>query len=301
MQGKPDVLQRAACVLATNHRDVAVAKESLPAFAGSGGSLVLSFALPDRLDGPEQLALGAGLLEQRLRSTYAQGVGVVAWALTGQGFPTAERRDELKRLEAEYLRLLRLRASVGIRAGDVPGPTSFSTALAAQMEALLDGISGMHDPFSRQSSAGSDNRAVTNDRINRYSAMLKKLVDGWDLFRDLLPPPYLDPKSPSVLAFNTRATNEVMARARACYDGGMQALKEDRFATVAAELLRLEVAEGSKLMEVKQLPLGNVVKSKRADLELEVRKHIDALPSRCRACRRSFKISMAISSGSFSD
>ena len=60
---------------------------------------------------------------------------------------------------------------------------------------------------------------------------------------------------------------------------------QGRHSTVAAELLRLEVAEASELLAIRQLPLGNKVKSTIGVLEEEVKGRIDGLHLRWRILR----------------
>jgi hypothetical protein len=167
LQANADDLRKAEYVVVTNCHDVVVASCSL-APQGGTDNLTLTISLPDELEAVP-LALHSGVLVERLNAAYARGTSVLAWAINGPGcLRVATHRAEFASCRKVNEELSVFVQYLAVDKEEVASPSSFKDAMMAQLRILADEIIRFRDPLTKQSSAGSSNREISNDRIERY-------------------------------------------------------------------------------------------------------------------------------------
>ncbi len=154
-------------MVVTNGLDIVVASAPLAQLGGTD-HLTLTISLPDDLVSAP-LALHKKILVERMNAAFSRGAKVLSWAINGPGCSQmGEHREEFARCRAANAELSVFCEFLAVGADEIASTSSFEDSLRAQLRILAEEIINFRDPLSKQSSAGSTNKEICNDRIERF-------------------------------------------------------------------------------------------------------------------------------------
>jgi hypothetical protein len=172
-QAKADDLRKASYVVVTNGQDVVVASVPLAQLGGTE-HVTLAISLPDDLV-CAPLALHSKVLVERMNAAFSRGETVLAWAINGPGCSQMGKyREEFALCRAANAEQSVFCAFLAVGANEVASASSFEDALRVQLRILAEEIINFRDPLSKQSSAGSTNKEIHNDRIEQFISKVRK-------------------------------------------------------------------------------------------------------------------------------